>query len=105
MKKTRLELILSDNTLSVNGRKIRLDDSLSSEVEAQIKGKEDYLELRYDNKDEYVAQAEAEKIYPLLEEQKLTNTIQALYSPDDLDGEYKDYQSVTLVGDFDWAII
>jgi len=97
MERTKLEVRLGDNTLSMNNKKLDLDASL---FDARYFNKDDvdYLELEYQSLEEDFVEDEASKIYSLLEEEGLERRIEVSPCPRSLEN---DYPIVALFGEFD----
>ena len=97
----QLEVRLADKTFSVNGKNMRLDNSLFK-ADRSSKENVDYLELRYQNYEEGFVEKEAENIYKFLEKQELDKTIEVSPCPEYPEG---DYPTVTLYGKFSATVI
>ncbi|HUS48849.1 MAG TPA: hypothetical protein VMZ91_01680 [Candidatus Paceibacterota bacterium] len=95
MKKIQLEARLEDKTLSVNGKRVKLDDSLFYAGISRVLNRENEtaLELKYQNKGNGFAENEAEDIYSFLEEQELSDKVQVNAYPEE------DFSTVVLVGE------
>ena len=72
MENIQLEARLKDKTLSVNGKKVKLDDSLFYAGISRVLNRENEtaLELKYQNKTEDFAYDEAGEIYSFLEQDR-----------------------------------
>jgi len=95
MENIQLEMRLSDKILSVNGKEIKLDDSLFYAGTGKVLNRENEkaLELKYHNLDEGFIDDEVSDMHDFLEELELTDRIDLNWSDDK-------YPTIALVGEY-----
>lgn len=98
MGKPRLDVILSNHSLFIDGEKIELDHTFCyAKSFRDNAGNVDVLELRYPTSDPYLVVEQAEAVYAALEGRGLEEDIVVSPCPEN-PGE--DYLAVGLYGDF-----
>lgn len=96
----RLEVKLSDKSLSINGKSLKLDDSLFFAGMSRIKGSknESAVELKYRNKEEGFVEEEAVDIHSYLEENGYSDNIEAYAYPEE------DFPTIALTGKYNGVV-